>query len=160
MMIRVFIIGADGLIKRLDEIEPKVSGLVREAVRRETIDLAAYIKSEKLSGQVLRASGGLLKRSINTEFEENTSSIIGSAGTIVRYAAIHEYGGVIRAHVIKARNAQALAFQMGGQTILRRQVNHPGSKMPERSFLRSSLRESEKKIRKAVEEAVSAGLKK
>lgn len=31
-------------------------------------------------------------------------------------------------HVIRARNAKALRFQMGGQTVFVRSVNHPGTK--------------------------------
>ncbi|MGA7887723.1 MAG: hypothetical protein WCA44_18460, partial [Acidobacteriaceae bacterium] len=75
------------------------------------------------------------------------------------YAAIHEYGGQTRAHVIEAKNAKALAFQVGGQTIIRRRVQHPGSKMPERSFLRSSLRDSRDRIVAAIQAAVTEGIK-
>jgi phage gpG-like protein len=161
-MIRASIIGAEEFIFRLKEVEPKVSGLVREAVRRATLELVNYIKHHKLSGQVLRARppGGHLRRSINPRFEENLHSIIGSAGTNVKYAAIHEYGGVTRAHVIQARKKKALAFQVGGVGLVRKSVQHPGSKMPERSFLRSSLRDNEEKIKKAIEQAVLKGLKK
>jgi phage gpG-like protein len=80
-------------------------------------------------------------------------------GTNLVYAAIHEYGGTTRAHVIEARKAKALAFQMGGQTVFFKRVNHPGSHMPERSFLRSALEENAGSIRDALERAVAEGVK-
>ena len=62
-----------------------------------------------------------------------------SAG--VAYAAIQEFGGKTSAHEITPTKAQALAFVVGGDMRFARRVQHPGSNMPERSFLRSSLAE-------------------
>jgi hypothetical protein len=57
----------------------------------------------------------------------------------VPYGAIQEYGGTTRAHLIQAKNAKALAFTVGGGLRFARRVQHPGSRIPERSFLRSAL---------------------
>jgi hypothetical protein len=43
----------------------------------------------------------------------------------VPYAKSQEYGA--RPHVIIASPGKMLAFQVGGQTIFRKQVNHPGN---------------------------------
>lgn len=43
-----------------------------------------------------------------------------AAGTDVKYAAIHQFGGVIR-----AKNAKALRFKIGGQWIMRKSVTIP-----------------------------------
>jgi phage gpG-like protein len=114
---------------------------------------------QKVSGPVLKNKTGTLRRKINSQFQDSGDSIIGSVGLALVYGAIHEYGGVTRAHVIQARNKKALAFQASGQSIVRKSVQHPGSKMPERSFLRSSLRENEARIKAAIDAAVSRGVK-
>ncbi len=57
-------------------------------------------------------------------------------GTNVVYAAIHQLGGKTPPHTIRAKKAKALAFPgADGETIFRRSVNHPGSKVPARPFL-------------------------
>jgi phage gpG-like protein len=157
-MIRVQIIGAEAVIKHLGEVPPRVLGLVRQAVMAETYNVELTAE-QKVSGPVLENQSGTLRRKINSKFQDSGDSIIGSVGLALVYGAIHEYGGVIRAHVIQARNKKALAFQAGGQMIVRRAVNHPGSKMPERSFLRSSLRENEARIRANIAAAVAQGVK-
>lgn len=50
------------------------------------------------------------------------------------YAAAVELG--TRPHVIRARNADALHFQMGGRDIFAREVHHPGTRP--RPFLRNA----------------------
>jgi hypothetical protein len=47
-----------------------------------------------------------------------------------------------------------LAFSVGGEMRFARRVNHPGSKMPERSFMRSSLRDMSTQISLGMKEAV------
>lgn len=54
-------------------------------------------------------------------------------GTNVPYAAIHQFGGKTRPHVIRAKNKQALAWPGGKYPV--RQVNHPGSKVPARPYM-------------------------
>jgi len=158
-MITAQIIGAEAVIAKLGAVPDRVVTLVRAAVEGQAIALTAYIKGSKLSGQMLRNISGHLRASIHYEIQEGGDRIAATVGTNVAYAAIHEYGGQTRAHVIEAKKAKALAFQMGGETIIRKLVHHPGSKMPERSFLRSSLRESRDRIIAAIERAVAQGIK-
>jgi hypothetical protein len=50
-------------------------------------------------------------------------------------------------HIIEPKKASVLAFAGGdGGMVFARRVNHPGSKMPERSFMRSSLRDMSTEI--------------
>jgi phage gpG-like protein len=72
------------------------------------------------------------------------------------YAAIHEFGGVTAAHEIRARKAAALAFMRGGSLAFATSVRHPGSRIPARSFLRTSLAEMEGVVLAAIDEAVTA----
>jgi phage gpG-like protein len=104
----------------------------------------------KLSGPVLKNRTGTLRRSINYRIAETGTSIKAFVGTNVVYARIHEYGGVTKPHVIMPRNAKALHFLMGGKDAFAKSVQHPGSKMPERSFLRSTLTDMQSEIRQEL----------
>ena len=110
-----------------------------------------------------RAFGsGRLGHSIQQKVDSSPTSVTGtvySAGD-VKYAAIHEFGGKTAAHEIVAKNGQALAFMMGGKQVFFKKVNHPGSTMPERSFLRSSLGEMKDEIIGGIREAVAEGTRK
>ena len=103
----------------------------------------------KLSGEVLHVRTGLLRRSISrtdalvldTEVVSSVGSNVRTGGDAVVYAAIHEFGGQTRPNLIEAKNGKALAFSIGGKQLVRRSVQHPGSKIPERSYLRTTLTE-------------------
>jgi phage virion morphogenesis protein len=77
-------------------------------------------------GQILVRTGQLAA-SVQAQ-SDNDQAVV---GTNKVYAAIQQFGGQTRPHVIKARNKRALAF--GGVVV--RQVKHPGSKIPARPFL-------------------------
>jgi phage virion morphogenesis protein len=78
-------------------------------------------------GKILQRSGGLAS-SIQQSFDARNSVV----GTNKIYAAAHNFGVKTKPHVIRAKNKRALSF--GG--IVVRSVNHPGSKIPKREFLR------------------------
>ena len=77
-------------------------------------------------GKILQDSGRLAASIVSSS--DNDGAVV---GTNVKYAAIHQFGGQTRAHIIRPRNKKALAF--GGRVV--KQVNHPGSKIPARPFL-------------------------
>jgi phage virion morphogenesis protein len=87
---------------------------------------AARRKLGQWPGQILVRSGQLAA-SI-TPYSDNDQALV---GTNKAYAAIQQFGGQTRPHIIKPRNKRALAF--GGVVV--RQVKHPGSKIPARPFL-------------------------
>ena len=80
------------------------------------------------------------------------------AGADLRYAAIQEYGGVTSPHEILPQRAKALAFLVGGDEVFARIVHHPGSRIPERSYLRSSLVEMADQIEREMKAAVLGAL--
>jgi phage gpG-like protein len=116
---------------------------------------------EKVSGQVLNVRTGRLRRAIFSQTIDRTNEIIGRAAVSsdVPYAAIHEYGGKTPAHDIVPVGAKALAFMAGGKMRFAKIVHHPGSTMPERSFMRSSLRELTPDIISGLKEAAMAATK-
>jgi phage gpG-like protein len=123
-------------------------------------ELAEYIRVEKLSGQVLNRVSGALRRSVYPDKRETADSVSGGAraGLDVPYAKIHEYGGLIPAHTVVVKNAQALCFSVGGIKRFAKSVQIPDVQMPERSYMRSSLREQAPEgiaeLRAAVREAI------
>lgn len=54
-------------------------------------------------------------------------------GSDRKYAAIHQLGGRTGPRTIRARG-RALKFQIGGRTIYRKSVKHPGAKVPARPY--------------------------
>jgi phage gpG-like protein len=122
------------------------------------IALEARIQ-QKLSGEVLQLHSGALAGSILSSIENDGSDLsvsIASAG--VPYAAIQEFGGKTAAHDIIAVNAKALAFIKGGHQVFARSVHHPGSAIPARSYLGSSLAESRDEIKSGFKQAVLEAL--
>lgn len=158
-MINLAIVGSRSLVGRMERLPPTVRAVLRAKIQVLRLKLEAKVKRDKLSGQVLKVRSGALRRSIASKVEETATTITGkvfSSGD-VKYARIHELGGTTPAHVIEPNKAKALAFAMGGKMIFRKRVNHPGSKMPERSYLRSSLREMASEITTELKAAVVQG---
>ena len=118
---------------------------------------------QKLSGEVLHVRTGLLRKSIGRTqalvLDNEVRSTVGSGAEFghasVIYAAIHEFGGVTKPHEIRAKNAKALAFQGRGGMVFRRAVHHPGSRIPARSYIGSTLTEREPDYRESIGGAVA-----
>ena len=151
----------DNVTAYLHGLNPALMVEISKTTTSLAIQLVAYIKSQKLNGQVLKNRTGNLSRSINQKVTESSNSVtaVVGAGENAPYARIHEYGGKTSPHIIEARNAKALAFMSGGKQIIVKRVNHPGSVMPERSFLRTALAEFEPKIMEQYNAAVALGIK-
>ena len=159
-MLTVTLEGGEALTARLNGLPDKVHTALLAKIGQLTLMLENYVKTQKLSGQVLNVRSGDLRRSINSDVRDAASLIVGrvfSAGD-VKYARIHEYGGQTRAHIIEAVNGKALHFVVGGKDVFVKRINHPGSKMPERSFLRSSLAENRDAIEQGIRDAVDGAI--
>ena len=157
-MLKVEVRGTEALIAKLNAIPSRVREELYRTVTALTLKLEQHVKADKLSGQVLHVRTGALRRSIASKVDQSGSSVIGrvfSSGD-VKYAGIHEFGGKTPPHEIVAKG-RALAFEMGGQMRFFKRVQHPGSVMPERSFLRSSLSDMRVEIVSEIQEAVRRG---
>lgn len=73
-------------------------------------------------------------------------------GTNVVYAAIHQFGGKTKAHTITARHKKVLFFPGAAHPV--KSVNHPGSKIPARPFLKLDNAALEA-IKKAIMEYIT-----
>lgn len=114
---------------------------------------------QKLSGEVLQTRSGALAASIVSSIENDGSDLsVSIASTGVPYAAIQEFGGKTAAHDIVAVKAKALAFSMGGADIFAKSVHHPGSTIPARSYLGSSLADMRDDIESGFKQAILEAL--
>lgn len=109
----------DRLAKKQPKTVRRILGLISETVIRNVV-------VDHLSGTTLKRKTGTLAKSITyTQPNDFTSTI----GTNVRYAAIHEFGGVI-----KPVKASHLSFKIGDRWVHVREVH-----MPSRPYLRPSI---------------------
>jgi len=159
-MLSVQITGDTELIERIDRMPQAVHNALLRKITALSIELQRYIRTEKLSGQVLNKRTGALQSSVFQEVSDKGTSIIAkvAAGRDVPYARIHEYGGQTKPHDIYPKNAKALHFFMGGKEVFAKVVHHPGSKMPERSYMRSSLADMKQEIIDGMTNAARQGL--
>lgn len=159
-MIRFELEGDAEVRALLKGIDARVRANVMRGMTKATHELQAYVKAYKLTNQVLNVRSGRLRRSITGRIEDSGHEISGIVGTKVEYARIHEFGGSTSAHEIFPRRGKFLAFfsKRLGRMVFTKKVSHPGSKMPERSFLRSALRDREDRIKTIIERAVAAGV--
>lgn len=119
--------------------------------------LADLVKSDKLGGAVLNTRSGALSDSIAASVSADADGVLASVGSEgdVKYAAIQEYGGKTSAHEILPVKGDVLAFVVGGAQHFARRVEHPGSFIPERSYLRSSLEDMKDEILAALADAAA-----
>lgn len=112
----------------------EIAGIMESAVednfaaqgRPKWMGLHPQTAAKRPGGKILQASGRLAS-SIVKAVDASSATV----GTNVKYAAIHQFGGQTKPHVIRAKNKKALFF--GGH--FAKSVNHPGSKIPARPFL-------------------------
>ena len=156
----MFALELDGLENASAHLETYPTALTAalSAKAAELADaLADMVRNDKLLGGVLNARSGALRDSIVASVSADADGVIASVGSEgdVKYAAIQEYGGKTSAHEILPVKAEALAFVVGGVQRFARRVEHPGSLIPERSYLRSSLEEMQGEIVAALAEAAA-----
>jgi phage gpG-like protein len=125
---------------------------IRAALVAKAGVLAAKLQAkigQKLSGEVLQMKSGALAGSLGVTIEETSGGVAVRLATSagVKYAAIHEFGGVIPPQQIVPDKAKALAFLVGGKQAFAARVNLPAIAMPERSYMRTSLAEMADDIR-------------
>lgn len=160
-MIGLNIVGTEQVLEKLGTVTAKVRIAAKSSLDAWATELAGYIQAEKLSGQVLNRRTGDLRATVHPIPAKDIGTAISAGaggGANLRYAKIHEYGGLIPAHTVVATNAKALAFTVNGMLRFAKSVSIPAVTMPERSYMRSALREQAPdgiaQLRAAVKEAI------
>lgn len=161
-MLKIELRGDRALVAKLDQGGARVQRELIKEVTASVLLLERHIKTNKLSGQVLHVRSGDLRRSVHAVLpvEQSGTTVVGRVAQSgdVKYGAIHEFGGRTRPHIIEAKNAKTLSFMFNGRQAFFRKVNHPGSQMPERSYMRSSLADLRQAIINRLRGAVNKGL--
>jgi phage gpG-like protein len=147
------------VIAKFDSMDEDLHDELLKACTELARDVADVVR-RKLSGDVLGVVTGNLRRSIFQDTQDLGKAVFGRVygAADVPYGGIHEFGGMTSPHEIIARNAKALRFIMGGAEVYRQRVNHPGSKFPERSFMRSSFDDMKTEIEDRLRAAVLAAV--
>lgn len=175
--VQVEIIGARDVMAHFSELP----GLTRKALNRQVtsfvIQLQRYVKEHKLSGDPLKVQTGTLRRSITYQVADLGDAIEGTVGTNVRYGAVHEFGYhgtvMVKDYIRKqlSRNKAKFVpvkFNKNSTRVKLQQTEsgvafvHAHSRrvdLPERSFLRSSLRELAGDFQRQMKEAVDSATK-
>lgn len=165
-MLTVTLVGDKELIARLDSMPDRLRAALRTKVTALALKLEAKVKG-KLTNDVLNVKTGNLRRSIHSSVDASGDAVTGKVASSgdVKYAAIHEYGGVIKhpggtayfvgkdglAHFVSNK----IAFAYGNW---KRTQPHSVT-MPERSFLRSSLTDMKEEITDGLNQTVMDVLK-
>lgn len=151
---------AEALLARLAGTGAALQSGMRRAVERLSIIVQGGVKEGKLTGQVLHVRTGTLRRSINRRITEDSSGVFATVGTNVRYAAAHEYGFdgevTVKAHTRRAQQQMALKGKKRpgkseGTINVRQFTRH--MHLPEKSFLRSELRDRTPQIQQDLRSA-------
>lgn len=129
-----------------------------KTIKSLTLKLVGMVKEGKLSGQVLnvgKKKGGRLRRSISPAFENNGQT--GIVGSNVSYAKVHEYGGAITIpeHMRMMTKAWGKLVKSPRQITVKSHI----ANYPERSFLRSALKDLEPEIQPAIKQAIREAIK-
>ena len=122
----------------LSSLPAKMHDMLLAKVGLLALMLEGKIKSDKLSGQVLKVRNDNLRSSIGSKVVDDGNRIVGSAfsSVDVKYAAIHEFGGIIQ-HP-GSDKLQAWTNAAGKKIVVHGTKPH-AIPMPERSFMRSAL---------------------
>ena len=145
-------------VRGLDETSARFDAYpaaLQAALGAKATELATALDDlvkNKLSGAVLNTSSGALRDSIAAGVTADSDGVVASVGSEgdVKYAAIQEYGGKTSAHEILPVKGDVLAFVSGDGQRFARRIEHPGSVIPERSYLRSSLEDMKDEILAAL----------
>ncbi|HEV7480445.1 MAG TPA: hypothetical protein VGO05_09225 [Roseiarcus sp.] len=143
--------GLDETSARFDAYPAALQAALGAKATELATALADLVKN-KLSGAVLNTSSGTLRDSIAASVTADSDRVLASVGSEgdVKYAAIQEYGGKTSAHEILPVKGDVLAFVAGDGQHFARRIEHPGSVIPERSYLRSSLEDMKDEILSAL----------
>jgi len=159
-MINGYIVGDERVVARLRELPARTQATLTAAVTRLAVGLQAKIKTDKLSGQVLKRRTGTLSRSINYRLNQGVTEITASVGTNVEYAARHEYGFTgtesVKEHLRQIKQAFGRPISPVSVTVraFTREVSYPAH-----SFLRTALQDMAPEIRAGLSSALQQAIR-
>lgn len=128
--------GLDDFRRGMGKSAKDLPGRIYKAVVQSCSLVETRAKTHHLAGATLKARTHLLQHSVKSRVNVRGTAISGRVGSPVVYAAIHEFGGII-----KPKKAKYLVFQIDGTWIRTKQVT-----MPKREWLAKSLKDVQGRI--------------
>lgn len=143
-----------GLQERVDELRRIAPNAVADGleagVRAAVIDIQGQVK-RNIDGPILKRRTGRLWRSILSEVRRRGDIVVGVVGTNVVYAAIHEFGGVIRPKKAGGRLVFRVAGDGDGPESL---VFAKSVRIPRRAYMSKSFDQRKFAVRKIMFDAI------
>jgi hypothetical protein len=155
-VISASLVGDQQALERLRALPEAVNSRLLGAINRLGIELQQDVKQDKLSGQVLTSRTGSLRSSIDFRIDQSRSTFTATVFTDSRYAAAQEYGfvGTVSVRASLRRIREAFGRPISEKTISVRAYDCRMN-LPERSFLRSALKDMTPAIHDGVETALA-----
>jgi phage gpG-like protein len=141
---------SDKSIKELQDMVPDFKSAFYTGMKKAMYHTEGQIKKSFGYGNKPKVGTGHLRRSIQSGVQKKGNDIQGYVGSNVKYAAIHEFGGVI-----KPKTGEYLYFMLDGQFKKVKQVV-----IPERSYLREGVEENINNIKDILLKEITEGLNK
>lgn len=160
-MLRMEFIGGDVLAAVLRSYGGKVQTAIVQSVGRSALRLQREVMQNRLSGQVLNVRTGNLRRSIHQRVTNTGSAVIGEVNTNVRYGRAHEYGfaGTANVKASLRQVRQAFGRPLKSPRYVQVRAHSRNVKLPERSFLRSALRDMKPMIETDLQKSIEGALR-
>ena len=157
-MIDISITGDSEVVTAFEKAGDMLRYQIVKATEVLAVEMQRRVKEDKLSDQVLHVRSGRLRRSINQEVTESASDVRAVVGTNVSYGKLHEYGyhgevtvkefiRTIKRKPGAKRNMKRANWKQQAVKSHTRKIN-----LPERSFLRSTLKEMREEIRRKYQD--------
>lgn len=160
-MLRMEFIGGDVLAAVLRSYGNKVQSAIVQSVGRSALRLQREVMQNRLSGQVLNVRTGNLRRSIHQRVTNTGSAVIGEVNTNVRYGKAHEYGfaGAVNVKASLRQVRQAFGRPLKSPRYVQVRAHSRNVRLPERSFLRSALRDMKPMIETDLQKSIEGALR-
>nr|DAQ42893.1 MAG TPA: virion morphogenesis protein [Caudoviricetes sp.] len=160
-MLKMEFIGGDVLVAVLRSYGDKVQTAIVQSVGRSALRLQREVMQNRLSGQVLNVRAGNLRRSIHQRVTNTGSAVIGEVNTNVRYGKAHEYGftGTVNVKASLRQVRQAFGRPLKSPRYVQVRAHSRNVRLPERSFLRSALRDMKPMIETDLQKSIEGALR-
>ena len=160
-MLKMEFIGGDVLAAVLRSYGGKVQTAIVQSIGRSALRLQSEVMDNRLSGQVLNIRTGNLHRSIHQQVTSSGGLVVGEVNTNVRYGVAHEYGfaGTVNVKASMRQIRQAFGRPLKSPRYVQIRAHSRNVKLPERSFLRSALRDMKPEIEADLQKSIEGVLR-
>ena len=160
-MLKMEFIGGDVLAAVLRSYGDKVQTAIVQSIGRSALRLQSEVMDNRLSGQVLNIRTGNLHRSIHQQVTSSGGLVVGEVDTNVRYGVAHEYGfaGTVNVKASMRQIRQAFGRPLKSPRYVQIRAHSRNVKLPERSFLRSALRDMKPEIEADLQKSIEGALR-